>query len=402
MAAKNQAKIDELLTKGVANIYPDKKFLEDKLKSGKPLTLYLGIDPTGPELHLGHAIPLMKLKSFQDLGHHVILLMGNFTALSGDPDKGHTRQKLTKKEVDNNLKGYKKQAAKILSFSGKNPAQIKFNYNWLAKLNFKDIIDIASNFTVQNMLTRDLFAKRLSTGSPIYLHEFLYPLMQAYDSLHLDIDGEIGGNDQTFNMLAGRDLMSKMKKKEKFVLTIKLLEDPSGKKMGKTENNMITLSDSPQNMFGKVMSWPDQMIALGFELLTHSSMDQVKQISAQLKDGKVNPRDLKAQLASQIVSTYYSKNEAAKASKEFDKIFRDKNTPDDMATVYIMDIEYDLVELMLSSALINNKSEGKRLIEQGGVTVSGKKITDWHKKIKLHDGDILKVGKRKFAELKMK
>lgn len=399
MSSKNQAKIKELLTKGVDNIYPDKAYLEKLLKSGKTLKLYLGIDPTGPELHIGHAIPLMKLKTFQDLGHKIILLIGNFTALCGDPDKSHTRKRLTKEKIDANVKTYKEQIGKILNLKGKNPVQFKYNYDWHSKLTFSDVVNIASKFTVQRMLERDLFEKRIAKGSPIHLHEFLYPLMQAYDSVVMDVDGEIGGSDQTFNMLAGRDLMKKLKNKEKFVLTTKLLEDPSGKKMGKTEGNMITLNDSPENMFGKIMSWPDSMINLGFELCTYNSMDKVEKIK---KDKQSNPRDLKAKLARDIVAIYYGKSTSLKAEKEFARIFKQKLTPTDMEKIFILDIEYSLPELMVSAQLLPSKSEAKRLIEQGGVTLNNKKITDWKKKVKPQNGDVLKIGKRKFVKLIIK
>ena len=403
MNPKNQAnQIKELLTKGVENIYPNREFLEKLLNSGKKLTVYLGIDPTGPELHIGHAIPLAKLKAFQNLGHKIILLIGNFTALAGDPDKSHARKRLTKEEIDLNIKTYQEQIGKILDLKGKNPVEFKYNYDWHSQLKFSDLVNIASHFTVQQMLARDLFEKRIKDGNPIQLHEFLYPLMQAYDSVAMNVDGEIGGNDQTFNMLAGRDLMAKIKNKEKFVLTIKLLEDPSGKKMGKTEGNMITLNDSPKNMFGKIMSWPDTMIALGFELCTNYSMDEVAEIKEKLINKKTNPRDLKADLAKEIITFYHSKAEADKAEQEFNKIFRDKNTPTNMEKVFIMNIEYDLPELMASAQLVPSKSEAKRLIEQGGVTLAGKKITDWKKKVKPADNTVLKIGKRKFAKLIIK
>ena len=403
MNPKNQAnQIKELLTKGVENIYPNREFLEKLLNSGKKLTVYLGIDPTGPELHIGHAIPLVKLKAFQNLGHKIILLIGNFTALAGDPDKSHARKRLTKEEIDLNIKTYQEQIGKILDLKGKNPVEFKYNYDWHSQLKFSDLVNIASHFTVQQMLARDLFEKRIKDGNPIQLHEFLYPLMQAYDSVAMNVDGEIGGNDQTFNMLAGRDLMAKIKNKEKFVLTIKLLEDPSGKKMGKTEGNMITLNDSPKNMFGKIMSWPDTMIALGFELCTNYSMDEVAEIKEKLINKKTNPRDLKADLAKEIITFYHSKAEADKAEQEFNKIFRDKNTPTNMEKVFIMNIEYDLPELMASAQLVPSKSEAKRLIEQGGVTLAGKKITDWKKKVKPADNTVLKIGKRKFAKLIIK
>ncbi|OGJ12066.1 tyrosine--tRNA ligase, partial [Candidatus Nomurabacteria bacterium RIFOXYC2_FULL_36_8] len=297
----DEKKIDELLTRGISFIYPTKEFLENKIKKGEKLTIYLGIDPTGPTLHLGHAIPIKKLSEFQKAGHQIILLMGDFTAMIGDPtDKGAARKQLTHKEVTSNLKNYKKQASSLISFTGKNPAKITFNSTWLGKMNFEKVISLASNMTVQQMLERDMFEKRMKEGKPIYLHEFLYPLMQGYDSVAMDVDGEIGGNDQTFNMLCGRDLMKTMKNKEKFVITMKLLEDNSGKKMGKTEGNMIALSDSPEEMYGKVMSWTDGMIIPGFELCTNIPTFEIEKMSKDIHSNLVNPKDLKIRLAREI------------------------------------------------------------------------------------------------------
>ncbi len=401
MAEEKQAKIKELLTKGVENIYPQPDFLNQLLNSGKKLTVYLGIDPTGPELHLGHAIPLMKLRAFQELGHQVVLLIGNFTALCGDPDKSYTRQRLTPQTIEQNLKNYKKQIGKILNLKGDNPVQFKFNADWLGKLSLTEFIDIASHFTVQQMLARDLFERRLQAGNPIHLHEFFYPLMQAYDSVTMDVDGEIGGNDQTFNMLAGRDLMMKMKHKEKFVLTTKLLADPTGKKMGKTEGNMITLNDSPQNMFGKVMSWPDEMIVLGFELCTPLPLNEIKTVQKRLQQGE-NPRNLKAELAKNIVSFYHSPQAAEQAEQEFNKIFQAKSTPDNLPQLKLKSGQYSIVDLIILAKLAPSKSEAKRLIQQGGVSLNQQKITDWQTRLQPHDGDILKVGKRKFVEFKLK
>lgn len=401
MPTQKQAKIKELLTKGVENIYPQPEFLEKLLKSNKKITVYLGIDPTGPELHLGHAIPLMKLRAFQELGHRIILLIGNFTALCGDPDKSYTRQRLTSQQIEQNLKNYKKQIGKILHLDGNNPVEFKFNYDWLSKLNLADFIDIASHFTVQQMLARDLFERRLQTGNPIHLHEFFYPLMQAYDSVAMGVDGEIGGNDQTFNMLAGRDLMMKMKHKEKFVLTTKLLADPSGKKMGKTEGNMITLNDSPQDMFGKVMSWPDEMIVLGFELCTTLSLDEIKTIQTRLQQGE-NPRNLKAELAKNIVAFYHSPQAAEQAEQEFNKVFQAKGVPENIPQINLTANTYSIVDLIMLAKLASSKSEAKRLIQQGGVSLNQAKITNWQTQLQPHNGDILKVGKRKFVEFKLK
>ena len=245
--SSDQIKINELLTRGVENIYPKPEFLKERLESGDKLKIYLGIDPTGPTLHLGHVSSMIKLRQFQNLGHQVILLIGSFTAMIGDPtDKMAVRKQLTREQVLQNCKNYLDQASVILNFEGANPAQVKYNDEWLGKLNFHEVIELASHFTVQQMLERDMFEKRINDGKPVHLHEFLYPLMQGYDTVAMDVDGEVGGNDQTFNMLAGRTLLKQMKNKEKFVITTRLLVDSQGSKMGKTTGNMIALADSPE------------------------------------------------------------------------------------------------------------------------------------------------------------
>ncbi len=399
MSPKDQAKIDELLTKGVANIYPSREFLEKALKSGKKLTLYQGFDPTADSLHIGHAVGLIKLKQFQDLGHKVIFLIGDYTALIGDPDKRSARKPMTRDEIMANCKDYQKQASNILDFTGKNKVEIKYNSQWLSKLTFADTLELLTNFTVQRMLERDLFENRIKSGNPLYIHEFMYPVMQAYDCVAMEVDGEIGGNDQTFNMLAGRDLIKTLKNKDKFVLTTKLLVDPAGNKMGKTEGNMARLDDPPKEIFGKVMSWPDTFIPLGFELCTHASMEKVDQINKELEAGK-NPRDLKVDLAKEVVSMYYTKEKAKQAEDEFNKIFRDKDTPDQLDKVFIMEnVEYNIVDLIVLANLSESKAQAKRLIEQGAVKLDKKAIKDWKSTVKPGDKAVLQVGKRKFAEL---
>src|SRR4030043_655259 len=277
-------KIKEVLEKGVEKIYPSKEALEKTLKSGKRIRLYCGFDPTSPKLHIGNAIQLRKLAQFQNLGHEVIFLIGDFTGMIGDPtDKSAARKKITRKEILKNAKNYKNLASKILRFSGKNPAKIMYNSEWNDKLTFIELIELASNFTVQQIIIRDMFQERIKKDKPIYLHEFFYPLAQAYDSVAMDVDLEIGGNDQTFNMLCGRQLMKALKNKEKFVLTTKLLNDPSGKKMGKTEGNIINLDEKPNEMYGKIMSWPDSLIFPGFELCTDLSIEEVNQIKKKKK-----------------------------------------------------------------------------------------------------------------------
>ncbi len=263
----DEKKIEDFLSRGVESTYPSKEELKKALLSGKTLSVYNGIDPTGPTLHIGHGSTLLKLKEMQDLGHKVILLIGDFTGRIGDPsDKTATRKQLSAKEVKENLKSYTKQAGKILDMK---KVQVKFNSKWLSKLSFEEGMEIASEFTLQQMIERDMFEKRIKEGQPIHLHEFFYPLMQGYDSVVMDVDMEIGGNDQTFNMLVGRTMM-KNRGKEKYVLTTKLLVDPTGKKMGKSEGNMVTLEDTGENMFGKIMSWPDTLTPLAFKICTRA------------------------------------------------------------------------------------------------------------------------------------
>ncbi len=393
--------IKELLDKGVANIYPNREFLEEKLNSGQKLKIYQGFDPTGNTLHIGHMAGIMKLRQFQELGHEVIFLIGDYTAMIGDPDKRTARQPLTREQVLANCRDYQKQAGKILNFKGKNPVALKFNSQWLSKLTFADTLNLLTNFTVQRMLERDLFEARIKSGNPLYLHEFMYPVMQAYDSVAMEVDGEIGGNDQTFNMLAGRDLIKALKGKEKFVLTMKLLEDPTGKKMGKTEGNMITLNDSPSDMFGKVMSWPDTAIVLGFELCTNATMAEVADIKKMMADG-VNPRDLKAQLGKEIVTLYHSKQKALEAETEFNKIFKEKENPENLTTVSIKKQTYNIIDLIMETQLVTGKSEAKRLVEQGGVKLNAETINNWKNNVEPKTGDVLKIGKRKFAKLVVK
>lgn len=392
--------IEELLSKGVQNVYPDKDFVAKLLASGKKLTIYLGIDPTGPSLHLGHAIPLKKLAEFQALGHKVIMLIGNFTAAIGDPtDKAATRKPLTRKQILDNCKNYKKQASVFLNFGGRNKAEIKYNAAWHDKLNFSQVLDLATHFTVQRLLERDMFQERIKKGKPISLHEFLYPVMQAYDSVVMNVDGEIGGNDQTFNMLCGRDLVKDLLNKEKFVLTMKLLTDSSGVKMGKTEGNMLSMADSAPEMFGKVMSWTDSMIVPGFELCTNLDLDTIKNIEKKLKSGD-NPRDLKFQLATEVVTIYHGAKKAAEAGAEFNKIFSQKGTPTDIESFDIKPGSTSPIDLLVDLRFAVSKSDARRLVEGGGFKLNDQKITDWQKNITIKSGDIVQAGKRKFGKIK--
>jgi tyrosyl-tRNA synthetase len=279
--------------------------------------------------------------------------------------------------------------------------EIKFNSKWLGKMSFADVVSLASHFTVQQMLERDMFEQRMEEGKPIGFHEFMYPLMQGYDSVAMDVDGEVGGNDQTFNMLAGRTLMKQMKDKEKFVLTSKLLVDPTGTKMGKTEGNMIMLDDTAREMYGKVMSWSDGMILPGFELCTLLEKTDIEKIDAEMKKGG-NPRDAKMKLAMEIVTFYHSKKEALDAEQEFLNMFQKGGMPEDVPSFTIKRLEnYKIIELLVDAKLVDSNSEARRMIEQGGVKIDGEKISDVYALIAVKQGMIVQVGKRKFVKIKI-
>ncbi|PJA47631.1 tyrosine--tRNA ligase [Candidatus Uhrbacteria bacterium CG_4_9_14_3_um_filter_36_7] len=397
MAQTDSQLIETFLTRGIEHVYPSKEIVKTWFLKGEPLTMYLGIDPTGPTLHLGHAIILRKMRHFQDMGHKIILLIGDFTGLIGDPtDKSATRVRQTKDQVFENAKLYKEQAAKIIRFDGDNPAELRYNSSWLAKLTFEELVELAAHFTVQQMLERDMFDKRLQEGRPIYLHEFFYPLMQGYDSVAMDVDGEIGGNDQIFNMLAGRTLLKEIKQKEKFVIGMKLLVDPTGKKMGKSEGNMITFKDSADEMFGKIMGWTDGMILPGFELLTSVSLEEIEVIRQDLENGK-NPREVKAELARYVVSFFFDNHEAQTASDRFDKIFQKHEIPQDIQTLFGGGL---VIELLEQAGFASSKSDARRLIKEQAVQIDGVVVSDIGAVIEpAQNGTILQKGKRFFVRI---
>ena len=397
----DKEKINEVLTRGVEQIFPDKESFAKVLASGKRISLYCGFDPSAPSLHIGNAILINKLAQFQALGHEVIFLIGDFTGMIGDPtDKRATRKKMTREEVLANSKFYKKQASVYLKFDGTNPAKVLYNSEWGDKVTFKDLIEITANFTVQQMIQRDMFQERLKQEKPIHLHEFLYPVAQAYDSVAMDVDLEIGGNDQMFNMLCGRDLMKAMKNKEKFVLTTKLLVDPTGKKMGKSEGNIVSMDETANNMYGQIMSWPDGLIAPGFELCTQIPMAEVKAIDKQLADDKINPRDLKMKLAYEITRIIHGENAAQEARQYFVKTVQKKEVPDEVRSKKLEARSMNIVELLVELELANSKSEARRLIKQGGIRVNGEAVDDIDKKIKLDKkGILLQRGKRQFVRV---
>jgi tyrosyl-tRNA synthetase len=386
--------IEEFLTRGIENVYPNKEFLKKQLLSGKKLTMYMGIDPTGPTLHIGHCIPIKKLGEFQKLGHQAILLIGDFTAMIGDPtDKGAARKPLTRAQVLNNCKLYKKQASTFLDF-GWGGAELKYNSKWLGKLSFQELLELASNLTYAQTIKRSMFQDRITNDKDIYLNEFMYPMMQGFDSVAMDVDGEIGGNDQTFNMLVGRDLLKKLKNKEKFVLTTKLLADTTGKKMGKTEGNMVSLLDDQNQMFGKIMSWTDGMIAGGLELCTDVPMEEIKKIEQDLQSG-INQKEHKLKLAYEIVRIYYGDKKAEEAMNEWQKTFSQKEMPTDIQT--IKPSKYDILTVLVEAKMSPSRGEARRNIEQKGVRVNEVDVTD--DKLELKAGDIIQKGKRFFVKV---
>jgi len=388
----DEKKIEELLTRGVDKIYPSKEKLEEILRSGKKLRLYQGFDPTGDKLHLGHMVGLRKLAGWQALGHHVIFLIGDYTARIGDPTgKLSTRKVLTHEQTLANAKNYKAQASKILKFDGDNRAEVLFNGDWLGKLSAIEFLKIAGNLTYSQVIERDMFQERLKRGQDINTNEFLYPVMQAYDSVAMDVDLEVGGKDQMFNMLMGRKLMRNILKKEKFVMTTKLLEDSQGVKIGKTESNVIALDDKPKDLFGKIMAFPDGVISQCFESLT---MIPLKEIPNK------DPLADKKRLAFEIVKDLNNSEKAMEAQEAWEKTFQKKEIPDKMQEIKCEKGEL-LSEVLVKNKILVSKSEWRRL-------VSGNAIHDLSTEENITDVDLkvtkdltLKIGKKKFVKVKV-
>lgn len=396
-----ETKINEVLIRSIDRIYPSKEALKTLLLSGKKLRIYMGIDPTANYAHLGHSTNYIILKRFHELGHKIIVLIGDFTAMIGDPsDKSAARKRLTKEEVKENLKSFKQQIGIILDFENKeNPIDFKFNSEWLSKLNFEDLIDLSSKFTVQQMIERDIFQKRLKDNKPLFVHEFFYPLMQGYDSVALKADVEVGGTDQTFNMLAGRTLVKAYQNREKYVITTTLLENSvTGEKlMSKSLGTGIGLNETAENMYGKVMALPDEAIIQCFIDCTYLSMKEISRIEDKLSKG-ANPRDEKARLAFEIVKIYHGEKKAKQAEENFNKLFRDKEIPTEMPRVK-MSGSFDPATLLVNLKAVHSKSHARRLVEQGGVKVDGAKITDPEALVSTHKGMVIQVGKRGFWKI---
>lgn len=377
--------ISDVLTRGVDSILPDKSSLE-KLVSSKKIRVYGGFDPTGPKLHLGHAILLRKLQEFADLGHEVIVLFGTGTVLAGDPSqRKDARERITREEIEENVKDWKRQASKIIDF---DKVKIKENGEWLLKLTIPEIINIASKISAIQLFKRDMFQKRIETGGTIWTHELLYPLLQGYDSVHLDVDLEIGGTDQTFNMLIGRELQKKMKEREKFVLTTPLISGTDGQTMSKSSGNCIWMDDSPQDMYGKILSAADTQIEPYWTLLTN--LDKVK-----LKDLK--PLDAKKELAHEIVKIYHGEQQAQKAQTNFETTFQKGTATAEIPEIKITIPDVELVDFLVENNLAPSKSEAKRLIKDGAVEVDGK--TTKESEIQFENNQVIRVGKKIFARI---
>ncbi|OGY28568.1 MAG: tyrosine--tRNA ligase [Candidatus Woykebacteria bacterium RIFCSPHIGHO2_12_FULL_43_10] len=391
--------LETALKRGVEKIYPSEEELRKVLDTDKKITLYCGYDPTAPDLHLGHAITLLKLADFQKLGHKVIFLIGDFTGMIGDPtDKSATRVKLTREQVEENAKTFKDQGGKILNFGGTNSAEVKFNSEWNDKVTFRDLIEIASHFTVQQMIERDMFDKRIKENKPISLHEFLYPLMQGYDSVAMNVDLEIGGSDQTFNMLAGRTLMKQLKGKEKFVLTLQLLEDDQGRKMSKSEGSFISLRDNPNDMYAKVMAFPDGMITKAFILCTRVEEARVEQYDQQLKSGE-NPINVKKILAYEVIKLLNNEHVAKEAQENFESVVQRKELPSNIPVITLSTPKSvaTITNILVSANFAGSNSEARRLISQGSVSDDGEKITDFN--FIPESGSIIKSGKKHIAKI---
>ncbi len=393
---KDEKIINRILNKGVEQILPSQEALKKLLTSGKRINVYQGFDPTADTLHIGHTVGMRKLEDFRKLGHQVYFVIGDFTARIGDPtDKTSARVKLTKEQVEENMKVYVQQASKIIDiFNKENPVKVVYNSQWLEPLNFGEIIEIASVFTVQQMLKRSMFQKRLEEDKPIYLHEFLYPLMQGYDCVMMDIDVEVGGNDQLFNMLAGRDLIMNRLGKDKVVIAGKLLETSDGSKMGKSEGNMIKLSDNANDIFGKIMTFDDRLLPVAFEILTNYELNDVDQIKKRIAEGE-NPMSIKKILAFEVTKDLKGEDEAKSAKEYFENIFQKKELGTNIPSKELTEDEIGILDLIVKCQITDSKSQAKRLVEQGAVSINQEKITDWSKTISIiNDNEcILKCGR---------
>lgn len=390
----------DLIKRGVTEIIPEEdlvKKIEKSIKTNKPLVVKLGCDPSRPDLHLGHSVVLRKLRQFQDLNHQAVLIVGDFTGMIGDPSgKSKTRPALTLEETHQNGQTYFDQATKILS---KDKVRMVYNSEWLGKMSFAEVIKLASSYTVARMLERDDFEKRYKEGEPISVHEFLYPLAQAMDSVAIKSDVELGGTDQKFNLLVGRDIQREYGLEPQVALTMPILAGTDGiEKMSKSLDNYIGITDSPKEMYGKTLSIPDSLIYEYFILTTNIDNEEIKTLKKQIEE---KPRDTKRYLARKLVSLYWSEGDGQKAEEEFDRIFVKKDIPDEIEEYRLksLDGSISVIQLLTDSKLVSSKNEARRLIEQGGVTINSNRINDVSEIVVITEPVILKVGKRKFLKI---
>ena len=390
----------ELISRGVEEIIPEQELrdkIENSIKNDKPLIVKLGCDPSRPDLHIGHSVVLRKLRHFQDLGHQAVLVIGDFTAMIGDPTgRNKTRPQLTIEDARDNAKTYLDQAGAVLNM---DTLRVVYNSKWLNEMSFSEVIKLSSSTTVARMLERDDFNKRYDSEVPISLHEFLYPLAQAQDSVELVSDVELGGTDQKFNLLMGRNLQKIVGQKPQCILTMPILEGTDGiEKMSKSYGNDIGISDSANDMYGKTLSIPDNIMLSWFTLAADVDKNYLDEVSQKLENGSINPMGLKRELARKIVVLYHDENKAIEAENHFNKVTVSKGVPDDIDDYQLKEDDL-LVNIIADSGLLNSKSEARRMIKQSAVKIDGETVTDIHHKITTSDSFILKVGKRKFLKV---
>lgn len=394
----------KIIKKGAAEIISEEdivKKLEKSAKENKPLTIKLGLDPSAPDIHLGHTVVLRKMKAFQDLGHQVVIIIGDATGMIGDPTgKSAVRKQLSHDQVLENARTYQEQIFKILD---REKTIVKFNSEWLQTMNFMDVANLASKYTVARMLERDDFKKRFASNQSISIHEFFYPLMQGYDSVAIKADIEMGGTDQKFNILMGRTLQKEYDQEPQIALLMPIIEGTDGvKKMSKSLGNYIGISEAPNDMYGKTMSIPDELIIRYFELVTDEHPDSIEAMKSDIEQDKVNPRDLKMKLAKEVVKLYHGEEKALEAEQYFKSVFQKKNIPDDIAEMEVSIEECEeglffIPKIVTGLKLSPSTSEARRLLKQGGIKLNGEKVEN--DKIALETGDIIQVGKRKFAKI---
>ena len=391
----------ELISRGTEEVIPLndlRKKLEKSISDNKPLTVKLGCDPSRPDLHIGHGVVLQKLRDFQDLGHQAVLVIGDFTAMIGDPsERNKTRPQLTLEEAKVNAKSYIEQSKVLLDVKR---LKVIFNSTWLNKMNFEDVIKLSSKYTVARMIERDDFTKRFESETPISMHEFLYPLAQAMDSVEINADVELGGTDQKFNLLVGRDIQREYGQNPQSIITLPLLEGTDGvEKMSKSYDNYIALDDSPEDMYGKIMSINDSMILKYYKLAVFADRKKVNEVKSLLKDDTNNPRDIKRSLAKDLVKKYYSEKEADLAQSSFDQIFVKRDNPENMQDRKI-DSDVGLLELLTEEGLVASKGEGKRLLNQNAIKINGQVCNDINFVISSSEEEfVIKVGKRRFLKV---